>query len=71
MSNYNASDAHLSETIRSILLAFEAPPSVIDHFQLDDVREEPFAWVQKFYNFRRIEDDFGMKLKVLFALTAM
>jgi len=71
MANLNSSDVVLSDTIRSILVAFEAPPPVIEQFRLDHVRGDPFAWAQSFYNFRRMEDDFGTKLIVLFVLTGL
>lgn len=67
----NSSDALLRETLHSVLLAFEAPPSVVDNFRLDNVGSDPFTWTQSFYNFIRIEDGFGLKIKVLFILVGM
>lgn len=71
MADFNSGDVVLSDTIRSILVAFEAPLPVIEEFRLDNVQGDPFAWAQSFYTFRPMQDDFGMKLIVLFVLTGL
>lgn len=71
MDKFNTTDVLLSDTIRSILQVFEAPPPVIDHFRLDDVKGDPFGWAQSFYKFRRIEHGLELKLQVLLVLTGL
>lgn len=71
MSSTNTTDVLLKRTLRSVLVAFEAPPSVIDQFQLDLIQGDPFTWAQGFFKYRQMNDDFGLKLKILFGLTAL
>lgn len=72
MSSLNTTiDIPLKETIQSILEVFEAPTSVIDHFQLDEIIGDPFIWARSFYKFREMNDTFGLKIKILFGLTAL
>ncbi|KAK9897782.1 hypothetical protein P389DRAFT_61698 [Cystobasidium minutum MCA 4210] len=64
-------NALLSDTIKSILIAFEAPHQVIDRFKLDHVSGDPFTYARSFYNFVRVDDAFGLKLAILFGILGL